>query len=52
MGRRLVDLFVHLNRTGTTIIIATHSIELIRKVGAPVIVLRDGEIDPTGELDP
>jgi len=50
MAARLVDLFVRLNRQGTTIIIATHSAELIRKVGAPVITISDGEIDPHGDL--
>jgi len=51
MGNRLVDLFVRLNRQGTTVVIATHSTELIRKVGAPVITLADGEIDPHGGLN-
>ena len=41
---RLVTLFVELNRTGTTIIIATHELSLLDSFDFPRMVLRDGEL--------
>lgn len=43
MGARLMRLFTELNkRLGTTVIIATHDVGLIRKVDAPVYRIMDG----------
>ncbi len=44
---RLMYLFEELNKTGTTIVIATHSEALLQKFGHPVLRLRDGELDVT-----
>ena len=41
---RLVTLFAELNRTGTTIIIATHELSLLDSFDFPRMVLRDGEL--------
>lgn len=42
---RLMYLFEELNKTGTTIVIATHSEALLQKFSHPVLRLNDGEID-------
>jgi len=43
MGERLMRLFLELNRRlGTTVLIATHDLTLIRKIGAPVLRLQHG----------
>jgi len=41
---RLVTLFAELNRTGTTIIIATHELSLLDSFDFPRMILRDGEM--------
>ncbi|MEO8884185.1 MAG: cell division ATP-binding protein FtsE [Devosia sp.] len=41
---RLVTLFAELNRTGTTIIIATHELSLLDSFDFPRMLLRDGEM--------
>ena len=43
MGARLMRLFIELNkRLGTTVIIATHDLGLVRQIEAPVYHLADG----------
>ena len=43
MGARLMRLFLELNkRRGTTVIIATHDLALVRQVNAPVYRLTNG----------
>ena len=43
MGKRLMRLFMELNRRRrTTVIIATHDIGLVRQIEAPVINIQDG----------
>ena len=41
---RLMYLFEELNKTGTTIVIATHNNALVEKFGHPVLQLDDGEL--------
>ncbi len=42
---RLMHLFEELNKTGTTIVIATHNETLLKKFGYPLLQLNDGELN-------
>ncbi|MFB3101983.1 MAG: cell division ATP-binding protein FtsE, partial [Alphaproteobacteria bacterium] len=42
---RLMYLFEELNKTGTTIIIATHNEALLQKFSHPLLRLNDGQLD-------
>ena len=44
MGLKLMHLFEELNKLGTTIIIATHDLQLVRMVDAPVMTLSNGHL--------
>jgi cell division transport system ATP-binding protein len=44
MGRRLLRLFVELNRLGTSVVIATHDHQLMRQFKAPRLELNDGHV--------
>lgn len=44
LSLRLVTLFAELNRTGTTIILATHELALLDSFEFPRMVLEDGEL--------
>ena len=44
LARRLLRLFVELNRTGTTIILATHELPLLDNFKFPRMLLREGEV--------
>ena len=44
MGRRLLRLFVELNRLGTSVVIATHDYQLMRHFKAPRLELHDGHV--------
>ncbi len=48
MANRLLRLFVELNRLGTTVLIASHDITLVRSLGAPVLELADGKLIDDG----
>jgi len=48
LSERLVHLFAELNRSGTTIILATHELPLLDKFGYPRMVLRDGGVNIHG----
>lgn len=47
MGLRLMHLFQELNKLGTTVVIATHDIEMIRRFGHPVMYLEDSTLHTT-----
>jgi len=44
IGRRLINLFAQMNRLGTTVIIATHDLDLIRDSDADIIRLDSGHL--------
>jgi cell division transport system ATP-binding protein len=44
LARRLLRLFLELNRLGTTVLIATHDSDLIAQAGMPVMALERGEL--------
>jgi cell division transport system ATP-binding protein len=47
LGRRLLRLFMELNRMGTTVFIATHDTELIAQARMPVMHLEHGHLVET-----
>ena len=44
MARRLLRLFIELNRLGTSVVIATHDHQLMRQFRAPRLELHDGYV--------
>jgi cell division transport system ATP-binding protein len=52
MANRLMGLFTAMNRLGTTVVVATHDMGLIKSTpGAHQIRLENGTlVDPTGSL--
>lgn len=42
MGLRLMHLFLELNKIGTTVVVATHDLDMIKRFGNPVMYLKDG----------
>jgi cell division transport system ATP-binding protein len=46
MAIRLMRLFVELNRLGSTVLIASHDLQLVRASGAPVLTLNEGRLSP------
>jgi cell division transport system ATP-binding protein len=44
MSKRLMHLFVALNKEGTTTVVATHDEALVKAVGAPVLQLDKGQL--------
>ena len=44
MGLRLMRLFVELNRLGSTVLIASHDLQLVRASGAPVMTIHEGRL--------
>lgn len=45
-GARMLRLFEQLNRTGTTVVVATHDEAMVQKFDYPVIHMRDGHLFP------
>lgn len=44
LGRRLLRLFIELNRSGTSIVLATHDFALMEQIDARRLVLADGHL--------
>ena len=44
MGRRLLRLFIELNRLGTSVLIATHDHQLMKQTKAPRLELHEGHV--------
>jgi len=44
MARRLLRLFIELNKLGTTVLIASHDLALVRSIDAPIFELADGRL--------
>jgi cell division transport system ATP-binding protein len=44
LARRLLRLFIELNRLGTSVVIATHDLALMEQLDAPRLVLSDGQL--------
>lgn len=44
MARKLLRLFIELNRLGTTVLIATHDVQLMRWTKAPRIEISEGTV--------
>ena len=44
MARRLLRLFIELNRLGTSVVIATHDHQLMRQTKAPRLELHEGHV--------
>jgi cell division transport system ATP-binding protein len=45
MARRLLNLFLELNRLGTAVVIATHDLSLMDQVEARRMILSQGRLD-------
>jgi cell division transport system ATP-binding protein len=44
MGSRLMHLFLEMNKLGTTVVIATHDVSLLKDVDASVMTLENGRL--------
>lgn len=48
LSKEIMELFVRFNQVGTTVLIASHDLELIKQIGSPVISLQDGKVAYNG----
>lgn len=45
IGMKLMHLFEQLNRMGTTIVIATHSLQILERFSHPRLILKNGQLE-------
>jgi len=48
LSSEIMQLFSRFNQVGTTVLIASHNLDLIEQMGSPVISLHDGKVDHNG----
>jgi len=52
LSRGIMELFLQFNQVGVTLLIATHDIDLVNRLGTRIISLRNGRVaSDTGRLD-
>lgn len=44
MSERIMKLFIELNKLGTAVIVATHDLHLVQRLGKPVLRIADGRL--------
>ncbi len=44
MSERIMKLFIELNKLGTAVIVATHDLHLVQRLGKPVLRIADGKL--------
>ncbi|VAW55602.1 Cell-division-associated, ABC-transporter-like signaling protein FtsE [hydrothermal vent metagenome] len=48
LSKEIMQLFARFNQVGTTVLIASHDLDLIKQMGSPVIGLKDGQVNHNG----
>ncbi|NOQ70249.1 MAG: ATP-binding cassette domain-containing protein, partial [Gammaproteobacteria bacterium] len=48
LSQEIMQLFARFNQVGTTVLIASHDLDLIKQTGSPMISLQDGKIAHNG----
>ena len=48
LSREIMQLFARFNQVGTTVLIASHNLELIKEMGSPMVSLQDGRVSHNG----
>lgn len=52
LSREIMELFLQFNQVGVTLLIATHDVDLVNRLGKRIVNLRNGKVaDDTGESD-
>jgi cell division transport system ATP-binding protein len=52
LSREIMELFLQFNQVGVTLLIATHDVDLVNRLGKRIINLRNGRVaGDTGDRD-